>query len=209
VGAAFGASDALPHSVLVDPSGAVRFISTDHELMAKGSSRLADGLASFFTGSAPESMPLLQWRRFRPAPDARVYLQGGTQTRLSDLSRTGTLVLTFLTGGDPMEIVRIRALGRFAKAPGVRFLFVVNEPAAKPMGLGQDDGMLVAEHDTGPLFAAYRVHRGPVSAILHRGRLVLREDVAQPSGDPFETELAYAVLLSSLGEPTQKAGRAT
>jgi hypothetical protein len=60
--------------------------------------------------------------------------------------------------------------------------------------------MLVAEEDTRSIFAAYKVDRGPVSMILRQGRVVLREEVAQPSGDPFETELAYAILLRACPE---------
>lgn len=205
-GSECGTEQVFPYAVLVDPHGLVRLSDSGSSITQGGSSLLVDSLKAFFVGSSPASMALTHWAQMHRAPDAPVLLQDGRHTRLSALGRAGTLVVTFLTGGDPMERRRITAIERLSAAPGVRFLVVASGPGAKPSWLRQHGSMLLAERDTGPLFAAFGVERGPISIIMRRGRQVLREDVAQQAGDVFEKELAYAVFLSAADGSSQAPG---
>jgi hypothetical protein len=184
-----------PYSILVDPKGVVRLTDVGHMSTRQQSSKLADSLTAFFMGSKPDSMPLLLWERYIRAPDIPVILQGGKQTRLSRLSGTRPLVITFLTDSSLPALQRIHAIRNFAKASQVRFLFVLRSPSVKPARLGEGDGVLVAEQNTEALFTAFKVRNGPVSVILHHGRAVFGEAAPQQLGEIFERELAYAVFL--------------
>lgn len=197
VSAACGGGRGLPYALLIDPTGAVRLASRGMSGTTAGSSLLAESLTAFFAGTTSDSLPMTHWSRLPPAPDAVLTLHGGQRTRLAELWRRGTLVITFLTGADPREAARVEALRRVARAPHVRVLIVTNGPDARPAGIRADDGLLLADRNTGGLFAASGVVRGPVSVILYRGRSVAREAGPQQSGEAFEQELAYAVFLSS------------
>jgi len=197
----------LPKSTLFDPQGICRFETCGFSRTASYSSELADAMLAYFHGDSIGSMPMTNWKQIKPIKDVAVRLNTGKLDTISHLSMHETLVVTFLMGTSQAELRRISVLRKYYRAQGVRFLYVVDNPLLVPTGMDKTGSVLISSHDTAPVFAAYHVTSGPVTVIIYKGRVIVREVNALQSGEALEDALAYAILLSNSTARTDPKNR--
>jgi hypothetical protein len=189
-----------PLSIVVDPDKRIRLIAASHSPAKIDSTVLSEALLAFSgnTESQAPALALTAWTHVAPMPDSPLVLADGTRTSMTALSFDRPVVVTFLTGGDPgRETKRVANISGFASSPTMRMLFVVGRHVREMHRLKGPAPTITVARGSDRLFRQWEVNRGPVTAIVYRGRAVIREVIPLDSDRPIVQAIAYTAFLSA------------
>jgi peroxiredoxin len=163
---------ALPCTIVMDTDSRIRYVHKGARKTAENSTDVVDDLLALAGQKSSSTVAL--WQQFTAQPERNIQVEGKIQ-KISQLSKSRPLIVTFLGSPSVEQETRLTLLKRLVRDPGLTFLVVRTSPTTKVPQELKSAGALIGEDFTGALQRTYEILETPASILFYKNVSISRE----------------------------------